>query len=60
MTLKDWLAWKQMPQEAFAKLIGVTQPTVTTWVSGSGIPRRDAMAKIIETTERAVQPADFY
>ncbi len=60
MKLHQWLEWKNVTQEAFGKIVGVTQQTVTAYVQETSIPRKDTMLKIVEATNGAVQPADFY
>lgn len=60
MKLGDWLKWKEMTREAFAELVGVTHASVSGYALGNHIPGREPMRKIIEVTEGAVTPADFY
>lgn len=62
MQLRDWLLKQNMTHEAFGALVGgkARRSTVTRWVNGSRIPRRDEMAKIASVTGGEVTAADFY
>ena len=61
MKLRDYLAREKISAAEFARRIGAgNRMTVTHYVNGSRIPGRDLMARIVETTNGAVGPKDFY
>lgn len=60
MRLADWLAEAGITQEAFAKLIDVTQGRVSQLVRGdSGSPSLSLAMRIEEATEGKVKPIDL-
>lgn len=60
MTLQEFLSENTISQGDFAKACNVSQQTVSRWVSGVRIPRKEHMNTIVELTESKVGPADFY
>lgn len=60
MKLSEWLAWKQVSQDDFAKTIEVSRPAVSGYAAGNHIPGRETMLRIVTATDGAVQPGDFY
>lgn len=60
MKLENWLRANSMSQAAFAKLIGVSDPTVHRLVHGKRTPDRHVMPRIVEATGGAVTPNDFF
>jgi transcriptional regulator with XRE-family HTH domain len=60
MTLQEWLLDRNVSQSELARAIGVAPSTVTKYVQGTRIPRREVLIKICEHTDDAVGPADFY
>lgn len=60
MTLANWLKSQALNQGAFAAKIGATQTAVSRYCSGKRIPPRHIMRRIVEVTDGAVTPNDFY
>lgn len=61
MHLGAWLSKQNMTREAFGQLVGgKAHSTVTRWVHGVRLPRRDDMARIAVVTNGEVTAADFY
>jgi len=61
MKLNEFLAEKQIPVAAFAKLIGVRNArTVYRYLSGDRRPSADIMRNIFRETGGMVTPIDFY
>ncbi len=60
MKLIDWLSAQKISQAAFAEKIGSSQPQVARFAAGTRIPSRDTMLRIVDATEGAVRPDDFY
>lgn len=60
MRLGLWLDSRRIPRAAFARLVGVHPVTVTKWVTGTMLPRPEAMDAILRATDGAVAPNDFY
>ncbi|PZQ48876.1 MAG: hypothetical protein DI551_00670 [Micavibrio aeruginosavorus] len=58
--LKNYLENKKVSSEQFADQIGCSRVAVVRYVSGARIPSKKIMKKIVETTDGAVQPNDFY
>ncbi len=60
MHLRQYLKDKNLTAEKFGVLAGVSKHAVGKWCRGERFPRPDVMSKIIEVTEGAVGPEDFY
>ncbi len=60
MTLTQYLSQQDLTHEAFAALIGVNPSTAWRYANGKRMPCRAAMRRIVEVTNGAVGPADFY
>ena len=60
MHLRQYLKVKNLTAEKFGVLAGVSKHAVGKWCRGERFPRPEVMAKIIEVTEGAVGPEDFY
>lgn len=61
MTLSEYLATSQTSVEEFARCIGVHEKvSVRRYLSGARIPARPIMVRIVQATDGAVQPNDFY
>lgn len=60
MTLADWLSKNDLSATDFAKTIGCAQATVQRYIAGKRIPEPDMMSAIVEATQGAVTPNDFY
>jgi predicted transcriptional regulator len=59
MRLADYLSEKNLTHAAFASQIGTTQAAVTRYVSGTRVPRRTLLRRIVRMTEGAVTANDF-
>lgn len=60
MKLQAYLDLKQMSDVQFGELVGASEYGVRKWARRERIPRPDAMRKIVEVTEGAVGPSDFF
>ena len=60
MQLRQYLKDKNLTAEKFGVLAGVSKHAVGKWCRGERFPRPEVMSKIIEVTEGAVGPEDFY
>ena len=58
--LSDYLTAQKLPFSDFGQRVGVSGESVRLWAHGERVPRPDVMARIVEATEGAVQPGDFY
>jgi len=59
MTLSDYLAQSGLSQAEFARAIETSQPTVSRYITGLRMPRRDHLRRIREVTGGAVTANDF-
>jgi transcriptional regulator with XRE-family HTH domain len=57
--LARWLEERRMTDRAFADRLGVSQPTVSRWASGSIVPSWQHMERIAVETGGAVRPDDW-
>ncbi len=60
MTLKDWLAEKQLSPADFAVRIGRTAESVRRYANGERIPDKETMPLIAAETENVVTANDFF
>ena len=60
MKLADWLETNQVTAHAFAQRIGRAPSTVTRLIRGRHTPDAATMKSIIEVTDGAVLPNDFF
>lgn len=60
MTLREWIATAGLTQRAAAERLGVHEITLSRWLTGRAIPRRDQMTLIGALTAGAVLPNSFY
>lgn len=60
MTLKDWLADRDVSVSQFAERIGRTSESVRRYVAGERIPDKETMPLIATETEGAVTANDFF
>jgi len=60
MELKQYLDNKNIKYEDAAQEIGVDQSTITHWINGRSIPRREYMRRIHKWSGGAVTANDFY
>ena len=58
--LQKYIESKKLTQSDFAKLLGVSQATVSRYLEGVVIPSAKIMAEIVKITNGAVTPNDFY
>ena len=59
MTLLQFMAEQKLSDEQMADLVGVSASAVRKWKYGQRVPRRGAMARLIQATDGAVNPIDF-
>jgi transcriptional regulator with XRE-family HTH domain len=60
MQLEAFMKDRQWDAAAVASAVGVSPEAVRKWLRGERIPRPAQMRRIVEVTDGAVQPADFY
>ena len=60
MTLKDWLAAREMTIPEFAAAIGRTAETVRRYTTGDRIPDKETMPLIAQHTAGVVTANDFF
>lgn len=60
MKLAAWLSERKISQAAFAEMIGSSQSQVARFAADARIPNRPTMLRIVEVTDGAVGPNDFY
>lgn len=60
MRLKEYFAREGMTASQFAARIGRAVSTVTRLANGETVPEPETIAKIVEATDGAVQPNDFF
>lgn len=59
MTLSEYLSRHGLHQQAFAERVGLTQSTISRYVSGERMPKRQHLRRIMEETRGLVTPTDF-
>tara|TARA_R110002020_G_scaffold273171_1_gene488233 strand:- start:8 stop:193 length:186 start_codon:yes stop_codon:yes gene_type:complete len=60
MNFKDYLKNQSLSVSKVAKVLDVPEVTVNSWKYGQKIPTKKNMEKIVEFTNKEVQPNDFY
>jgi len=60
MTLDEYLRSRDIPEQAFAAAIGVSQPAVHRYRRGMRRPSKPVMTRIVASTGGMVQPNDFH
>jgi transcriptional regulator with XRE-family HTH domain len=60
MTLAAWIAAKKVPDNVFARQIGVSRVTLFRFKTGRRIPDRQTMERIVIATNGAVTPNEFF
>lgn len=60
MTLADYLRDTETPQRDFAARLGVSEGTVSRWISRVRIPRPEHIRAIAEATEGRVAAASWF
>ena len=59
MTLLDYLQKHGLSQQALGDRLGLTQSTISRYVSGERMPKREHLRRIMEETGGLVTPTDF-
>ena len=59
MNLGKWLDENGLDRATFAATVGVHPVTVTKWITGRMMPRREALRAIERETKGAVVATDF-
>ncbi len=59
MTLESYLKQHGLTQFEFAARVGCEQPTISRFINGR-VPSPEMMTKILEATDGAVTPNDFF
>lgn len=59
MTLKEYLAHKEISEGTFAEMIGVKQATVNRYVNGARTPKQQFLRAIAKATGGKVTANDF-
>lgn len=60
MKLDAFLRERELTEDEFAELIGVSQQAVNRYRRGDRRPDWDVLQKIVKATDGAVQPNDFF
>ena len=60
MKLTEYMAKKGINETEMARLLGISQPTVSRYLNGLRMPKPRNMAKIVAVTGGLVRPDDFY
>ena len=60
MTLREWISEQGLTQRAAADRLGVHEITLSRWLTGKAIPRREQMASIRQETAGTVDAGSFY
>lgn len=60
MRLKTYLEVMKISPAEFGEMVGASEPGVLKWARGDRVPRKEAMRKILEVTDGAVGPSDFF
>ncbi len=60
MKLAEYMDKKGITETEMARLLGVSQPTVSRYLNGERMPKPRTMAKIVAVTRGRVRPDDFY
>jgi predicted transcriptional regulator len=60
MKLAEHMDKKGITETEMARLLGVSQPTVSRYLNGERMPKPRNMAKIVAVTGGRVRPDDFY
>ena len=58
--LREYLKNQAVSVSKVAKILDVPEVTVNSWKYGNKIPSKKNMDKIVEFTNKEVQPNDFY
>ena len=60
MDLLSFLKYKKITAKKFAKLVGVSNVTISRYINGSRIPNKNILKKILFHTEELVTANDFH
>lgn len=60
MTLKDFLKLKKQSLEDFARELGLSYAAVRQYVNAGRVPTPKVMRRIVDITNGAVTPNDFF
>ena len=60
MTLKDFLVSTKTPAAQLAKVLGISVISVHRYITGVRMPTKAILRRIVDATNGAVQPNDFY
>jgi transcriptional regulator with XRE-family HTH domain len=60
MKLRDYLKSNKISARAFGDLIGVCELSMHRYVTGKRVPTASVMQKVLENTDGAVTPNDFF
>lgn len=60
MKLKEWRLSKGKTQKELAESLGANQGMVQKWENNIVVPTNEFMLKIVNLTDKEVQPNDFY
>lgn len=60
MKLKEWRLKKGKTQKELAEILGANQGMVQKWENNIVKPTNEFMLKIVNLTNKEVQPNDFY
>lgn len=60
MKLKEWRLSKGKTQKELAEILGANQGMVQKWENNIVKPTNEFMLKIVNLTDKEVQPNDFY
>lgn len=60
MTLLEYLKVKGLTEAQFAERVNLSQSAINRYCRGLRLPDKDAMPAIINGTDGAVQPNDFF
>lgn len=60
MKLDDYIKLRKIGVKECAKELGVYPFTISRWISGNRIPRKDTLIKIAKWSNQCVMPTDFF
>lgn len=60
MKLEDYLTKNEISRAQFAEKIGVTEASLSRYLTGDRFPRERILKLIFEATNGAVTPSDFW
>lgn len=60
MKLVEYIKLRKIGVKECAKELGVYPFTISRWISGDRIPRKDTLIKIANWSNQCVMPTDFF